>query len=90
MNKILIIASKPNSNKSLGLAAWDELAGSLRILAEQNTGVFHLGGGSLLIEEDSGMPALGPALKLCESLELSYRTLFIEGHTEWRRDFNKE
>ncbi len=83
MHSLLIYIPKPEEKDYEQLHKWNNAAENVARRAKQISGAEWLGGCSMLIRANSGLPHFGNILREAENQGLSCKVLFIEEATEW-------
>ena len=68
------------------MQTWSAVNAALRESIANGEEAEILGEGIVLIPSENGLPSIGAAISAAESHGWSYRVLFIENATEWKRD----
>ena len=89
MKHIFVVVSPPSTKSPLAHQKWSKVNYALKSTLEQNEDAQMLCEGCVMINASSGMPLLAAAISVAEEQQLSYRVLFVENATEWKKDFTE-
>ncbi len=86
MHSILVALKAPDPNSRLAVNDWHAAIDAIRNGLPQTTEVDEIAEGVFLIRGSSGLPVLGRAVAVASQSKFSYKVLFIESATEWKRE----
>lgn len=84
--KIIVSIQRPKKNTKEE-REWSAVVRETNALLKDDVGAVMLNEGTWQIESESGLPLLGSVLHDAEAENLSYRILFADSETEWKRSF---